>query len=57
MGAGEIDNASANLFKLKSTINTDEMKEPSFLMILTGTEYAFQMKNGIWVVPVGCLRN
>ena len=57
MGAGQIANASENLLKLKRIIDADEMNEPSFLMVLTGTEYAFQMKNGIWVVPIGCLKN
>ena len=57
LGAGELDKACENLLKLKQVVDTDKMNEPSFLMILTGTEYAFQMKNGIWVVPLGCLRN
>ena len=57
LGAGEIDKACENLLKLKKQVDTDKMSEPSFLMILTGTEYAFQMKNGVWIVPLGCLRN
>ena len=57
MGAGEIQNASENLLKLKKIIDTDKMSEPSFLMVLTGTEYAIQQKNGVWVVPLGCLKN
>jgi len=56
LGAGEVDKACDNLLKLKQVVDTDKMNEPSFLMILTGTEYAFQMKNGIWIVPLGCLR-
>jgi len=57
MGAGEIEDAAENLLKIKKVIDTDKMNEPSFLMVLTGTEYAFQMKNGVWVVPLGCLKN
>jgi predicted AAA+ superfamily ATPase len=57
LGAGGIDGASDNLMKLKNRVDTGKMNEPSFLMILTGTEYAFQMKNGIWIAPLGCLRN
>ena len=56
LGAGEVDKACDNLLKLKQVVDTDKMNEPSFLMVLTGTEYAFQMKNGIWIVPLGCLR-
>ena len=55
LGAGEVDKACDNLLKLKQVVDTNKMNEPSFLMVLTGTEYAFQMKNGIWIVPLGCL--
>ncbi|MDR1158277.1 MAG: DUF4143 domain-containing protein [Oscillospiraceae bacterium] len=57
LGAGEIEDASKNLLRLKQAVDTEKMNEPSFLMVLTGTEYAFQMKNGVWVVPLGCLKN
>ena len=57
MGAGEIENAAENLLKLKKIVDVQKMNEPSFLMVLTGTEYAFQMENGVWVVPLGCLKN
>ena len=57
LGAGELDKACNNLLKLNRVIETGKMGVPSFLMVLTGTEYAFQMKNGIWVVPLGCLKN
>jgi hypothetical protein len=52
MGAGKIEDASQNLLRLKQVVDTGKMSEPSFLMVLTGTEYAFQMKNGVWVVPL-----
>lgn len=57
MGAGEIEKAADNLIKFRDNINYAKMPQPSFLMVLTATEYAFQMKNGVWVVPVGCLRD
>ncbi|MDR2712767.1 MAG: DUF4143 domain-containing protein [Clostridiales bacterium] len=57
LGAGEVDKACDNLLRLKQIVDTDKMNEPSFLLVLTGTEYAFQMKNGIWIVPLGCLKN
>lgn len=41
MGAGEIESASENLLKLKRMVDTDRNAGPSFLMVLTGTEYAF----------------
>jgi len=57
MGAGMIDAAAETLLKLSRSIDTEIMMNPSFLMILTATEYAFQMKNGVWVVPLGCLKD
>jgi hypothetical protein len=57
MGAGDIVAASENLIDFKDNVDTEKMKEPSFLMVLTATESAFQMKNGVWVVPLGCLKN
>jgi predicted AAA+ superfamily ATPase len=57
MGSGYIESAADNLLKFKDIIDTEKNNQPSFLMVLTGTEYAFQMKNGVYVVPLGCLKN
>jgi len=57
MGAGEIEDASEALLKLEKVVDTEKMNNPSFLMVITSMEYAFQMDNGVWVVPLGCLKN
>jgi hypothetical protein len=57
MGAGMIDNAAKNLLKLKSKIDLEKMGEPSFLMVLTATEFAFRREDGVYVVPIGCLKD
>jgi len=57
MGASEIEDAVESLLKLKKTIDTESMNEPSFLMVITGTEHALQLKNGVLIVPLGCLKN
>ena len=46
-----IEEAAKNLIELKNDVN----KEPSFLMIVTTTDTAYQREDGIWVVPAGCL--
>ena len=39
-------------------IDTSKMKEPSFLMVLTGTSpYAYRREDGIYVVPITALKN
>ncbi len=57
LGANGIDEGAKNLIKLSERINTEKMKDPSFLMILTGTEFAYKRKDGIYVVPIGCLKD
>jgi len=57
MGAKEIEKAAENLKILREKINLDRMKEPSFLMVLTATELAYQRDDGIYVVPIGVLKD
>ena len=57
MGADEIEEAAKNLMKLKEKIDADSMGDPSFLMVITAGEYAYRRKDGVYVVPIGCLRN
>ena len=57
LGNSQIEQAAENLLKLKEKIDTNKMREPSFLMVLTGGQYAYQRKDGVLIVPVGCLKN
>ena len=57
MGSREIDKAVDNLIKLKDKINSDKMGEPSFLAVITATEYAHTCKDGVSIVPIGCLKD
>ena len=53
-----IEEAAKNLLKLESNIDIEKMYKPSFKMILTGIDkYAYRRADGIFVVPIGCLRN
>lgn len=43
---------------LENKINTTKMKNPSFKMILVATDkYAYQREDGIYIVPIGCLKD
>jgi predicted AAA+ superfamily ATPase len=57
MGAKEIEKAAENLKILRNKINLDKMKEPSFLMVLTATEIGYQRDDGVYIIPIGCLRD
>lgn len=53
-----INEGASNLLALVDKINTGKMKEPSFLMVLTGTgDFAYRRKDGVYVVPIGCLKD
>ncbi len=57
-GEKNIEEAAENLKLLASKIDTAKTKAPSFLMVLTGTsKYAIRREDGVYVVPVGCLRD
>lgn len=53
-----IEQGAASLKLLSKNIDTTRMKAPSFLMVLTGLDgFAYQREDGVYVVPIGCLRN
>ncbi len=57
-GDTAIEAAAKTLKSLSDKIDTTKMLEPSFCMILTGVgEYAYQRKDGIWVVPASALKD
>jgi hypothetical protein len=63
LGSHEIDEGAEHLLELKRLIiehNQKEkqmpIREPDVLMILTGGQYAYRRKDGVYVVPIGCLK-
>lgn len=53
-----INEGARTLNALSSQIDTDRMKAPAFMMILTAVgEYAYRRTDGVLVVPIGCLRD
>lgn len=53
-----IEEGATTLKALSKKIDTDKMRTPSFLMVLTGTgKYAFRREDGVYVVPIGCLKD
>jgi predicted AAA+ superfamily ATPase len=57
LGNRQIDEASENLLTLKSRIDEAKMGKASFLMVITGGQYAYRRNDGVLVVPIGCLKN
>lgn len=57
-GDRAIEEGANSLKAMKAKIDTDKMNTPSFLMVLTGIgDYAYRRKDGVYVVPIGCLKN
>ncbi len=59
LGASEaVEYGASTLKKVAGKLDTTKMKEPSFLMVLTGVgRYAYKREDGVLVVPIGCLKN
>lgn len=52
-----IEEGAKTLKMLADRIDTDRMKSPSFLMVLTATgRFAYRREDGVCVVPIGSLR-
>ena len=57
-GDNLIEQGAASLKLLSKNIDTTRMKAPSFLMVLTGLDgFAYQREDGVYVVPIGCLKH
>lgn len=57
-GDDAIEHSAETLKQLRDKIDTTKMKPASFLMVLTGSgRYAYRREDGVFVVPIGCLRD
>ena len=57
-GDNLIKEGAESLKKLRDKIDTTKMKKPSFLMVLIGIgELAYRRDDGVYVVPLGCLKD
>ena len=53
-----IEEGVKTLKSMEAKIDVDKMNAPSFLMVLTGTgDYAYRRQDGVYVVPIGCLKD
>ena len=53
-----INEGVENLKSMYNKIDIEKMNKPSFLMVLTATgNYAYRREDGVYIVPIGCLKN
>ncbi len=56
-GDSLIEEGAKNLKDLSSKIDTNKMKEPSFMLVLCAkAPFAYRRKDGVYVVPITCLK-
>ena len=44
-----------HLIALRNKVDTSKVGEPSFLMVVTGGQFAYRRADGVFVVSIGCL--
>ena len=59
LGGDKLINEGVKSLKvMEAKIDTDRMNKPSFLMVLTGIgDYAYKREDGVFVIPIGSLKN
>lgn len=57
LGSRMIEEAAANLKKLKKKVDEKHENTLSFLAVITGTGIAYTREDGIHVIPIGCLKD
>ena len=64
LGSQEIEDGAGHLLELKRLIkehkkteHQNPIREPDLLMILTGGQYAYRRQDGVFVVPLACLKD
>ena len=56
-GEEDIKAAADNLIRIADDIDQDKTGKPAFLMVVTKNKVAYRMENGVYVVPLCCLKN
>jgi predicted AAA+ superfamily ATPase len=63
LGSRQIEEGAAHLIELQKMIReynqkeTVKMKEPELLIVITGGEMAYKRKDGVCIIPIGCLKD
>ena len=57
-GEQNIEDGAKSMLALAENIDTGKMPAPSFMAVIVGVgQYAFQRKDGVYVIPIGCLKD
>jgi len=57
-GNERIDEGVSSLISLSNNIDTSRMPPPSFMAVIIGVgKFAYRRKDGVFVIPIGCLKD
>jgi len=57
-GEDKINEGAASMIELANNIDMDKMPAPSFMAVIIGVgKYAYRRKDGVYVLPIGCLKD
>ena len=57
-GEDNISDGAETLKVLREKIDTDKMNAPSFLAVVIAVgDYAYKREDGVFVLPIGCLKD
>lgn len=64
LGQSQIDDGAKHLNNIEKLIEEENKKDkqnklrvPDLKIVITGTEYGYKRKDGVYVIPIGCLKN
>ncbi len=64
LGQNEVDEGAKHLLKIEELIKEHNKEEkqvplrlPDLKMVITGTQYGYKREDGVYVVPIGCLKD
>lgn len=64
LGSGEIEEGAKHLCEIEKLIkeyNKNEkqcpLRLPDLKIVITGSQYGYEREDGVFVIPIGCLKN
>lgn len=64
LGSKEIDEGSEHLIEIKNLVKkynetkkSPALREPDLLIVITGSTMAYKRNDGVFVIPIGCLKD
>ena len=64
LGQSEVDEGAKHLCEIESLIKEFNVREkqtplrlPDLKLVITGTQYGYKRDDGVFVIPIGCLKD